>query len=343
MHRVFEWGPGGCSVGVMKPWDPLFLRRLLSRSLLALLVGALFGGLSTGWIPHYMKVGGLIGLVYVLPSELGIRAFRAWRFTGHHPDPRRAGTFFVLKLLAIWALAMAVILPLVHWGLGIPVLRTATSALPHMAISLAWVAVLLVGETATQLYRTATALARSEAQGAFLALRAQLQPHTLFNALNTIGALARTQPERAEEGTRRLAGLLRGVMQGLDRPEWDLASEFRLVEDLLHLESLRFAERLTWDLVLPEALRDRKVPPLLLLPLVENAFKHGFRPKVGPCRLSVVAEAVRERVQDDGVGRRSEAREGVGLRTVRERVETLGGRLAWPEVEVGCAVEVQWP
>lgn len=320
-----------------------FLLRLLRRAAESFAVGVLFGGMATGWIPDYTWKGGLIGLIYVLPVEIGSRAFRSWTFKGSPAgDPRRAGTFFVLKLLLLWAAAMALILPLIHWGLGIPVLRNLRNATPHMAISLTWVAILLVAETATNLHRTGAALAASEARAAFLALKAQIQPHTLFNALNTIAALARTQPDRAEEGARRLATLLRGVLEGLEQERWSLAAEFALLSDLLRLESLRFGERLTWELDLPEELGAKSLPPLLVLPLVENSLKHGFRSKIGPCHLRVSARTAELSVSDDGVGRSPGSPDGVGLTTVRERAGALGWTLHWPEVPGGCRVVLRW-
>jgi signal transduction histidine kinase len=88
---------------------------------------------------------------------------------------------------------------------------------------------------------------------------------------------------------------------------------------------------------------ERVVPPLLLLPLVENALKHAFRPKPGPCALRVEARSGRLQVIDDGVGRAEDAPDGVGLRTVRQRLEAMGATFQWLEVAQGCAVEITWP
>ena len=185
------------------------------------------------------------------------------------------------------------------------------------------------------------ARAKAEARAGLLALQSQLQPHTLFNALNTIAALIPEDPTRAEAATEALSRLLRRIMAAFERERWSLAEEFSVLEDLLALERLRFGSRLRAELDLDPAEAEREVSPLLLLPLVENALKHGFRPKVGPCTLRVVARAGRVRVEDDGVGRDPSAPEGLGLRTVRERHE--GARLRWPEVASGCAVELEFP
>jgi len=185
-------------------------------------------------------------------------------------------------------------------------------------------------------------LAQARAQS--MALRAQLSPHTLFNSLNTIAALIPEAPGEAEEAVQRLSRLLRHILLALDREQWPLADEFDLIKDLLELEHARFGERLNYHLDLPDGDRARLVPPLILLPLVENSLKHGFRPKVGSCSLSVRSRDGWVRVTDDGIGRAPGAAEGVGLRTVRQRVEALGGALRWPEAGNGCSVEVRlWP
>jgi two-component sensor histidine kinase len=81
----------------------------------------------------------------------------------------------------------------------------------------------------------------------------------------------------------------------------------------------------------------------MLLPLAENALKHGFRPKVGTCHLSLRAFGHCVRIEDDGVGRDQNAQEGMGLRIVRKHLEAIGGSLGWPETDKGCIVEVRLP
>jgi sensor histidine kinase YesM len=201
---------------------------------------------------------------------------------------------------------------------------------------------LVVNARATAaLVATARDLEQSRARAAMLALKAQLSPHTLFNTLNAVTALIADQPAAAEAAMDHLAALLRRVLRALDQERWTLAEEFDLVRDLLELERIRFGDRLSYRLRLEPGDGGRPVPPLLLLPLVENSLRHGFRPKVGACRLSLEADGPRIRVVDDGVGRDRDAPEGIGLRSVRTRLEAVGGGLAWLPAEAGCAVEVR--
>lgn len=118
------------------------------------------------------------------------------------------------------------------------------------------------------------------AEAELRALRAQLNPHFLFNALTTIGYLIETAPPRALETLLRLTALLRGVLRS-DGEFTTLGREIELVEHYLDIERARFEERLRVRIDVPEALRVLRVPSLLLQPLVENAVKHG----IAPCGL----------------------------------------------------------
>jgi LytS/YehU family sensor histidine kinase len=106
------------------------------------------------------------------------------------------------------------------------------------------------------------------------ALRAQVNPHFLFNALNTIGFLVQTSPVRAHTTLIKLTALLRGVLRSTESAI-PLGDELDLVTAYLEIESARFEERLQVHIDVPEQLRRLHIPPLVLQPLVENAIKHG--------------------------------------------------------------------
>ncbi len=109
------------------------------------------------------------------------------------------------------------------------------------------------------------------------ALRAQINPHFLFNALTTIGYLIQTAPARALETLMRLTALLRGVLRS-EGEFTTLGRELELIESYLDIERARFEQRLRVRIDVPPTLRDLRVPPLLLQPIVENAVKHGIAP-----------------------------------------------------------------
>ena len=164
------------------------------------------------------------------------------------------------------------------------------------------------------------------------ALRAQINPHFLFNALTTIGYLIQTAPPRALETLMRLTSLLRGVLRS-EGEFTTLGREIDVVEAYLDIERARFEHRLRVRIDVPPRLRDIRVPLLVLQPLVENAVKHGISAQQAGGRVSVQA-AVRdigERhelvlvVHDTGAGATASAMQsgravGVGLRNVERRL-----------------------
>jgi hypothetical protein len=107
------------------------------------------------------------------------------------------------------------------------------------------------------------------------ALRAQINPHFFFNALNTIAYLIRAAPSRASETLIKLTSLLRSVLHSGD-PITTLGEEIDLITTYLEIEQARFEDRLEVSIVVPDELRDIRILPLLIQPLVENAIKHGI-------------------------------------------------------------------
>src|SRR5436309_3137427 len=186
-------------------------------------------------------------------------------------------------------------------------------------------------------YRQAVARAvaleriRSELERAALrALRAQVNPHFLFNALNSIAALIASDPPRAEVMTERLAEVFRYALRSSEREHVSLREELEFVRSYLEIERARLGERLkVEEEVDPRALLC-VVPPLVLQPLVENAVFHGAarRPEGGRVRLSAALrdEGLVLEVEDDGPGFEPGGAQGdgFGLQSVRERMRALG-------------------
>ncbi len=118
-------------------------------------------------------------------------------------------------------------------------------------------------------------VSRLAAEAELRALRAQINPHFLFNALNTVGYLVQTSPDAARTTLMKLTSLLRGVLRS--GPSFvTLGEELDLISAYLDVEKARFEERLHIRIDVPEELRSLRLPPLLLQPLVENALKHGI-------------------------------------------------------------------
>jgi two-component system LytT family sensor kinase len=193
------------------------------------------------------------------------------------------------------------------------------------------------------------------------ALRAQLNPHFLFNALTTIGYLIQTAPPRALETLMRLTALLRGVLRS-EGEFTTLGRELDIVESYLDIEKARFEHRLHVTIDVPSRLRDIPLPPLLLQPLVENAVKHGISHKQsgGDVVVRARTEHINDQqphllaitVEDTGAGSTSQSLHrgrlaGLGLRNVERRLECQYGTAASLSIRTapgeGTTVEIRLP
>ena len=167
------------------------------------------------------------------------------------------------------------------------------------------------------------------------ALKRQLHPHFLFNALHSILPLVFRDPDAATRTVLRLSDLLRLSLQNETRDLLPLSREIEILDVYLEIQRTRFPDRLAVVLDVPESLGDALVPTLILQPLVENAIKHGIAARPGAGRVEIRARLEGELrlsllVGDDGPGpspavRPEGAGGGVGLRNTRERLELLYG------------------
>jgi two-component system sensor histidine kinase AlgZ len=169
--------------------------------------------------------------------------------------------------------------------------------------------------------------ARSPRRLRSLALRAQLDPHFLFNTLNAIAEWCREDPVVAERATLDLAALLRAVFDALQTPGWALARELALLEQLAALYAARDAGRYRFRFEVDGAATARDVPPLVLLPLFENAIKHGpAAGREGEVVLRVRAEGGDAVVSIENPGAFGGPRDGGrGLASVHRRLALAYG------------------
>jgi signal transduction histidine kinase len=184
--------------------------------------------------------------------------------------------------------------------------------------------------------RRASDLESQLAYAELQALQMQLQPHFLFNTLHAIGALQLDQPETAQRMLVRLSDFLRLTLESSGVQEISLEREIDFLARYLEIERIRFPTRLAVDIHVDPAVRDARVPNLILQPLVENAIRHGIAARAAPGRVEVQA-ARRDgqlwlQVRDTGPGLRGSLKnansEGVGLSNTRARLERLYGRAA---------------
>jgi F0F1-type ATP synthase assembly protein I len=284
-------------------------------------------------------------LTTVLPAAL-LGAF-VWRFA-EQPTTRANSRARFLLTHAAFALAFATIWTLVIVAsiyYGAP--RSVFDNFLHNAIGWQFLSALTlyaviagiasaVGN-ARRFREQEAAAARSDAlrvRAELQALRAQLDPHFLFNTLHSLMALVRTDQRAAESALERLGDLLRYVLD-VNRDVLDevqLADEWAFVQNYLRLEQLRLGERLRVVDDLDSESLDCLIPAFTLQPLVENAVRHGIATQPRGGTVTVSSRLMRNdlilEVRDDGAGADPEAvrhASGVGVRAVRQRLEARYG------------------
>ncbi|GAA3767328.1 sensor histidine kinase [Terriglobus aquaticus] len=194
------------------------------------------------------------------------------------------------------------------------------------------------------------------------ALQRQINPHFLFNTLNSIASLVRLEPELAREMVVKLANILRVLLKQREAFV-PFREELAFTDDYLAIEVVRFGEKLqVRKEIAPETL-DLQVPSMLLQPLIENSIKHGLEPRISGGTVTLrsrrLGNVLRLEVEDDGVGiapgREAvspvsglvRAGTGIGMRNVRERLLVLFGTAAHLDVESrpgrGTRVSIEMP
>lgn len=185
--------------------------------------------------------------------------------------------------------------------------------------------------------RQAAALATELVQARLQALRMQINPHFLFNTLNTISALIHEKPEAADRMVVRLSELFRRTLDRGDVQEVPLREEIEFLKSYLEIEQMRFPDRLTVTFDIEPKTNELLVPHLILQPLVENALRHGIMPREEAGRIEISAaitggDTLELKVWNNGNGLSDPSdpsdappREGIGLKNIRSRLAQLYG------------------
>ncbi len=185
------------------------------------------------------------------------------------------------------------------------------------------------------------------------ALRAQVEPHFLYNTLSNVVSLIEREPATAKYMTERLIGYLRHTLDASRRENATVGDELAIIADYLEILRLRMGERLWYEVAADDATRALPLSPMLLQPLVENAIKHGLEPKIEGGRITVSAVVQDGRlnivVEDTGLGfgvATDTAGSGSGLANVRGRLKAIYGdaaRLSIEQPEVGTRIRLSLP
>lgn len=185
------------------------------------------------------------------------------------------------------------------------------------------------------------------------ALRSQLHPHFLFNALNSVSSLMYHDVKAADDMLAGIGELLRILIKGSDRSLIPLREELEFVALYLRIEKIRFGEHIQVEVVRESGLEEALVPALVLQPIVENAIKHAAAHVPGTARIRIAASSEDGRlcmsVSDNGPGFPSgdgEAGSGVGIANLRARLDQLYGNgqaLSTRSTGDGATVEIEIP
>jgi LytS/YehU family sensor histidine kinase len=162
-----------------------------------------------------------------------------------------------------------------------------------------------------------------------IALKAQINPHFIFNSLNNIRSLIIEDAEKARQMIIHLSDLLRYSIQFTNQEKVTIENEMAVVKDYLELESIQFEERLHYDIRVDRKALEIKIPPMSIQLLVENAIKHGIStlPKGGEISISVnySTEGLEVAVENTGELQETSNGTGIGIKNANERLKLLFG------------------
>jgi two-component system, LytTR family, sensor kinase len=311
-------------------------------------VAALFWAAAASWGSHRPPRETLL-YGFLAMGTAGLMGVGVWALSGRLEWNWRSRRFLAFHALSLAGFALLYaaswIWPDVVAGKGATALGALRSS-PVLIWNLlmgSWLYLMVAGfsyairaQRRARSVEAAAAEARLMAQQAQLAaLRARLNPHFLYNALHSVGALVGRDPRRADQALERLGDLLRYVLDAGE--EVPFRREWAFIQDYLAFEQLRLGERLRVEAEVDPAAATVLAPPLILQPLVENAVRHGLADRPEGGRIALGAHILDGQlvltVDDDGAGAPAGEGTGIGVSSVRERLRVIYGDAA--SVEAG--------
>jgi two-component system, LytTR family, sensor kinase len=331
-------------------WDRLGFRVLVfsGLALMWILQGRLMGEPWQDLLRA--ELGGLLPWAFLAPLVLSLNArirmdrLGLWRFLAGHL------VGMLLVFVPYWLILRGISLAWKTWSAGwrasnLAVLAPTGQNLLGGFLSVPFVYLLIL--LGAEAMRHADARRIKEAQAGNLArqlaearlalLQRQVNPHFLFNALQAISTLLHRDPAVADSLLLQLSALLRAMLEDASERTIDVRTELDLSRKYLAIEQVRFGDRLCVEWQVSEAVCDAHAPSLIVLPLVENAIRHGLSRKVGPGRLRITAGREGSQllicVEDDGLGATLPLPAGVGIANTRERLQAMYARQASLEID----------
>ena len=286
------------------------------------------------WSPYFLSAlayAGLIGLAILLAVAYAVHSVRRpglRQYLAVFGAIAAAASASVLALSAEpeWSIDFAIFVFIPQWA------RYSTLG---MLVAGAWLYMRAEAEQSAALEQVALDSARMDQQAAearLQMLEAQIEPHFLFNTLAHVRRLYQVDRPAGTRMLRNLKAYLVIALPEMRRTDSTLAREIAHVTAYLDIQQIRMGRRLAFAVDVPPALRDARMPPLMLLTLVENAIKHGLSPSPRGGRIDVRASlggrTLRVAVADTGVGFAKAAGGGTGLANIRARLAAQYGSAA---------------
>ncbi len=269
------------------------------------------------------------------------------RFVERHPWPERVRPSFVAMhhlAAAAYSCAWIALNSVIESVIQRALVVVVGVGIASFLVLGVWLYVMIAGVSYTTQATERAARAEANAARANLAaLRSQLNPHFLFNALHTVVQLIPREPRQAAQAAEQLATLLRTAIEE-DRDVVSVTEELAFVEKYLEVERLRFGDRLRVSVDVSREARSASIPSFAAQTLVENAVRHGAAPRVEPTDVTITGSvadgALTLTVRDTGGGATEEQMRngaGTGLMRLRERLAVLYGSRARLDLASGTA------
>jgi two-component system LytT family sensor kinase len=314
-----------------------------------------FAGLLAGWL---RRVADDYEYVWTFTPFVDLSVYRWIRRNVRRPRPDwQIGFLLIVILLSFLRIELGRVFPHHFFALDSP--RWAVK-LAIYATSLMCIAIPLKVFNNARIERKLEQQERALLRARVEALQSQINPHFLFNTLNSISSLVRRDPDTARELIVKLANILRGLLRKTDAFV-PLRDEFSFIDDYLDIEVVRFGrDKLRLVKELDPATLEVQVPSMILQPLVENSIKHGLGPKIDGGTLSLRSRlesgTLIVEIEDDGVGMGAAhllepptglGGTGIGMANVVERLKMLYGATARMRIDsrsgIGTLVQLSLP
>lgn len=341
MHPVFS--KPGRMLGFSLAWLVL---SLFFTALLVIAAGAQWAAALQLAVPMTLLYGFLNGSAYYVCRSVPLQRRSLWRAVGVFGSAALLAGLAWLALCQSWNKAGAFTEPL-------PLTPQLSALVFVLGSGMYLLAILgydlvLAFDNLRQAERRETASLLLARDAELQVLRSQIDPHFLFNSLNSISALTAINPAAARDMTVTLAQFFRMTLALPEKAKITLAEELSLCEHFLSIEKIRFGERLQLAWQIDPASRSALIPPMLLQPLAENAIKHGIRNLAGPGTLSffsVVRDGWLHITLTNPYDSDAPATPGTGtgLRNLQQRLQALYGeraRARWHQQNSEFTIEI---